>query len=145
MTTATKAGGAVLPVVAWQHSENGGSFVSDYAKTMNSAQEWPMYYSIALTPHAPAQATIDELRAEVERLTRERDEAREHLARCEGLLAVSLKSDENSARRALKAKQIDVDAVMRLAEKYAMSGSPIYMPSDAAREALRAEITKDRK
>lgn len=55
-----------LPVVAWQGSEGAHTFISDVAKNANSAALWSRIYSIPLTPHAPAEATIVALRAEVE-------------------------------------------------------------------------------
>lgn len=80
-----------------------------------------------LTPQAPAQATIAAQAAEIGRLKRERDK--------------------------LKAKQVaDVEAVMRLADVYAKAAAEYQydstglteMERDAAREALRSHLTKDR-
>jgi hypothetical protein len=68
---------ATLPVVAWQDSDGGGSFISDYAKKAHPNATWPSFYEIALTPQAPAQEALEALRAEVERLT----------MRCENLSA----------------------------------------------------------
>ena len=60
---------ATLPVVAWQAEDDGRSFISQMAWENNSF--YLSKYTIALTPHAPAQAAIDELRAEVERLRKD--------------------------------------------------------------------------
>ena len=59
---------ADLPVVAWQDSEHGSSFISDRAKTEYPDARWQSFYTIALTPQAPAQAALEQARAEVERL-----------------------------------------------------------------------------
>jgi hypothetical protein len=56
-----------LQIVAWGQSGGGSGFIGDYAKTHNRGA-WPTYYTVALTPHAPAQAALDELRREVEAL-----------------------------------------------------------------------------
>lgn len=184
LTTATKAGGAVLPVVAHEYTDRRDG----YRYVSNACASETLPEAIALTPHAPAQATIDKLRAEVERLTRERDETvdvlhRGGFVRCDiaacncgswharfgwperfreftealeehganlhaGKTALAILKEQLSELDALKAKQIDVDAVMRLAEEYAeqsfLRAQGEKHTEDAAREALRAELTKDR-
>jgi len=65
-----------LPITAWKHY-SAESFVGDYAKTMNSSQDWTTYYCVALTPRAPAQSALDELRREVEALRVDRDRLRD--------------------------------------------------------------------
>lgn len=133
-----------LPVVAWQAADFGSSFISQRAWENN----WFYLeaYTIPLTPHTPAQATIAAQAAEIERLKRERDAAFA-MSRCE------CSPDECCANLvALKAKQVaDVEAVMRLADKYAeqyaaqfATRCPIGTYHRAAREALRSHLTKDR-
>lgn len=101
----------------------------------------------ALTPRAPAQAIIDALHAEVARLERERDQWQMEYRFMQSQSAES------------KAKQVaDVETVMRLVDAYTdlrlerqvgnAEGLPVdrkqnTFESNAAREALRAYLTKD--
>ena len=49
-----------LPIVAWQDEHSGSSFISDRAKQGNPLAIWASFYTIDLTPRAPAQARIAE-------------------------------------------------------------------------------------
>jgi hypothetical protein len=84
-----------LPVVCWQHRKRGKSW--GLAVVAGFIMEG--FERRALTPLADAQSQLNAMRAE-------RDAAREHLARSEGLLAIAIKQNENADRRALKAAQV---------------------------------------
>lgn len=161
---------AALPVVAWRikhPSEPGmiGHYPWSYSE--RATQRVLGYDAEALTPHAPAQATIRAQAAEIERLKLlviqgERGRAQaaraEHVYReAEKLLTLN-ERDLHAEIAALKAKQVaEADEVMRLADAMADAAAWAgYYRDDsstkkefstklvAAREALRAALTKDR-
>jgi hypothetical protein len=121
-----------------------------------------------------AQATIALQAAEIERLTRERDEALQKVALAKTVCDEYMKRHDELAVRfddldaeleSLKAKQVaEADEVMRLAEAFAQASSDldesirsrsrtprmvnrhdlrVHVAYKAAREALRAFLTKD--
>lgn len=51
-----------LPIVAWSMEGTNASFISAAAKDASSEGNWATFYTVALTPHAPAQSQIDALR-----------------------------------------------------------------------------------
>src|SRR4051794_30577556 len=104
--TPTPGAAAKLPVVAYR-----------YGTALLWADDAPVGEPDceALTPHAPAQAQLDALREEVARLTKERDAAIED--------AKEIRARWNDAENefaALKAQPTDVDALMALADDYAL-------------------------
>lgn len=125
-----------LPVVGWT-IPNFALYVCDAVKRLGQAPGC----EVPLTPHAPAQATIDALRADLKEV-------------CElGLWRKSEMERLTKELAALKAKQVaEVDEVMRLADAmgrhyadWVTSGlGRTLMLHNAAREALLAALTKDR-
>lgn len=110
-----------LLVVAWQFRKKG----LNWGPAVTTEMVIEGFQRRELVALDDAQAQLDTLRAENDRLTRklaaareslsaladltaesadqlraERDAAREHLARNEGLLAIAIKSNENADRRA---------------------------------------------
>jgi len=94
-----------LPIVAWRRFSHitGWNFWGDEeaAPGASTAED--------LTPHAPAQSALDELRREVERLTQERDAAFA-MSKCE------CSADEACAN--LAAARREVEALRADAERY---------------------------
>lgn len=149
-----------LPVVGWRHlveghgwMHTGGSLLT--GEQVIRAMGGMVIQAEALTPHAPAEAAIVALRAEVAELRKERDELR--AARFAYASEFPFNEDGepdvgsiHANIRALKAKQIDTDAVMRLADDYAGEnykaarfGGHYCHDRNAAREALRASLLGD--
>jgi hypothetical protein len=155
--------GEALPVVAYLNS-----FGNALCKGV------PRFSTdIALTPHAPAHAALSALRADNERLTRElplacqeREELRKLCCQAQELgrgltreLEVSRGVGKNlfdSAQEllqeniALRASLPDAEKVMAIAQEWVncerdqVYGLDSNEKCDAAREALRSYITKDR-